>query len=97
MSHVHTYHLCDKSYNPNMGIEYHDIRRKQTTVFAIENYLQDWKAMIGDTVKIETNDKGLSTRVWVNDILVYKSKNPLRKNNVRMMRWVDSRKVRLLN
>ena len=88
---THTYTLTSKFYNRNMGIEYHD----KNTVFAIENYLQDWKAMVGDKVKIESDDRGHIKRVWVNGVLVYRSLSQ-RIHTSRMMRWVASRKVRIM-
>lgn len=97
MSNTRTYRLTEKIYNRNMGIEYHDTSTESHYIFAIENYLQDWKAMVGDTVKIETGNRGLSIRVWVNGIVVYRSTNPQGKRFARMMRWVKSRKVRVMN
>lgn len=91
----HKYVLTHKVYNPNMGIEYHDDSGDSHYIFACENYLQDWKAMVGDKVKIESDDTGHIKRVWVNGVLVYRSLSQ-RMHTSRMMRWVASRKARIM-
>ena len=91
MMHTHTYTLTGKVYNQNMGIEYHDHK----TVFAIECYTQDWRAEVGDIVEIESDYSDKRMRVWVNGVLVFKSTSS-RTRTARMMRWVESRKVRVI-
>ena len=90
-----TYTLTEKVYNRNMGIEYHDTSGESNWIFAIECYTQDWRAYIGDKVKIEQDDRGSTTRVWVNGVLVFKSTSS-RNRDARMMRWVKSRKSWLI-